>query len=384
MLGYYYPREHTKGMFMSIDFQQLPHAGIRNLVPYKPGKSIEELANEKGITDIIKMASNENPLGCSPLALKALHSIPSHRVSSYPSPHNHPLMSKLAKHLNISTEQLFLSNGSDYIFSILLNCFALHRNKHILTHEYAFSTYEIQAHTLNIPVCITPVNMYWEVKIDSLISACNAYTALIFIANPNNPTGLLIPQEEIKRLLEHIPPETILVLDEAYFEYAEDEVSCNSIDWLREHPNLVITRTFSKLYGLAGLRLGYAIAHPSIIALLGRAQLPFAVNQAALHAAFTALDDRQFVMDSLKNNQLGLAKIRQGFDALQLHYLPSFCNFLTFNSKADGMKLYDYLLEQGIIIRPLHPYKMNEYLRVTVGTEEQNTRFLSALNDYYV
>lgn len=368
---------------MPIDFQQLPHAGIRNVTPYKPGKSIEELAHEKGLRDIIKLASNENPLGCSPLALEALHSMPSHRISSYPAPLHHPLMPKLAEHLHIDTEQLFLSNGSDYIYSILLYCFALHRDKHIMTHQYAFSTYEIQANTLGIPVTITPVNDHWEVMIDSLIKTCTTDTALIFIANPNNPTGLLIPQKDIKRLLEQIPESTLLVLDEAYFEYAQSELSCNSIDWLEKHPNLVITRTFSKLYGLAGLRLGYAIAHPMIIDLLRRAQLPFAVNQAALHAAYSALDDSAFVMNSLQSNQQGLTQVRQGFDALRLQYLPSSCNFLTFNCKEDGMKLYNYLLDQGIIIRPLHPYHMEQYLRVTIGTYEQNVRFLNALNDYY-
>lgn len=369
---------------MSIDFQKLPHAGIRALVPYKPGKSIEELTREKGITNIIKLASNENPLGCSPLALTALRSMPSHLIATYPSPINHKLMPKLAAKLKIDVDQLFVSNGSDYLYSILLNCFALHNDKHILTHDYAFSTYAIQANSFNIPVRSVEIDINWNVSINKLIQACNEQTALIFIANPNNPTGLIIPQEEIKRLLEHIPKSTLLVLDEAYYEYAVSKMSCNSVDWLAEHENLVITRTFSKIYGLAGLRLGYAIANQSVINLLQRVQLPFAVNQAALTAAYAAVDDNEFLDLSVQTNLEGMIQMRGGLDQLNLDYLPSACNFLTFNCKEDGMSLYNYLLDRGIIVRPLHPYNMNHYIRVTIGTREQNNRFLNELTHYYL
>lgn len=369
---------------MSIDFQQLPHPGIRSLVPYKPGKSIEELAREKGLTDIIKLASNENPLGCSPLALSALRTMSSHVIATYPSPINHPLMPKLANHLKINTDQLFLSNGSDYLFNILLNCFALHTNKHILTHDYAFSTYAIQANSLNIPVHSAALKNDWQIDINNLIKACNAETGLIFLANPNNPTGLLTSQEEIKYLLEQIPESTLLVLDEAYYEFAATAMSCSSIDWLSEHPNLVITRTFSKIYGMAGLRLGYAIANPDIVSILQRVQLPFAVNQVALTAAYAALDDNEFIQRSLQVNEEGLVQMREGFDQLGIKYLPSFCNFLTFDCKEDGLALYNYLLNNGIIVRPLHAYKMNNYIRVSIGTREQNSRFLNALRSFYL
>lgn len=367
---------------MPVDFLNFPHAGIRHLTPYKPGKSIEELQSEKGLTKIIKLASNENPLGCSPLAQQAIKNASKQLIATYPSPIHHVLMPKLAEKLNVNKEQLFLSNGSDFIYSLLLYCFALDQEKHILTHEYAFSTYAIQAHTLNIPVRTVSVNPQWEVNIDELLNACSSQTALIFLANPNNPTGVLIPQTEIKRLLENIPEETILVLDEAYFEYASLQQNHNSIDWIETHPNLVITRTFSKLYGLAGLRIGYAITHQAIVKLLQRIQLPFTVNQMALLAASAALDDMEFIEFSLQTNTEGLLQIRQGLDALNLSYLPSACNFITFDSKNDGDLLFQYLLNQGIIIRPLHPYKMNHYLRVTIGTQEQNTLFLNALKQY--
>lgn len=368
---------------MSVNFQELPHPGIRSLVPYKPGKSIEELAHEKGISNIIKLASNENPLGCSLLALSALQHMSPHLLATYPSPRNHPLIPKLADKLKINTEQLFVSNGSDYIYTLLLNCFALHNGKHILTHDYAFSTYAIQAHTLNIPVRSIAVNSDWQVNVDNLIQACDADTSIIFLANPNNPTGILISQKEIRRLLENIPENTLLVIDEAYYEYAAYQLSCNSIEWLAQHPNLLITRTFSKIYGLAGIRLGYAMAHPSIIDLLHRVQLPFTVNQVALTAAHAALDDEEFMRLSLQTNTEGMLQMRSGFDQLAIDYLPSACNFITFDCREDGMSLYNYLLNKGIIVRPLHPYKMNNYIRVTIGTKEQNSRFLNELSNYY-
>jgi len=368
---------------MPIDFKQLPHQGIQSLIPYKPGKSIEELAREKNLTDIIKLASNENPLGCSPMALSAIRAMSPHLLATYPSPINHNLMPKLAAKLGVDVSQVFVSNGSDYVFSILLNCFALHTGKHILTHDYAFSTYAIQAHAFHIPVRQVPIKQNWEVDIDALIDACTPETGLLFIANPNNPTGLLIDQSEIKRLIENIPATTIVVLDEAYYEYAADQLAYNSLDWLAEHPNLVISRTFSKIYGLAGMRLGYAVAHPDIISLLQRVQLPFAVNQAALTAAAAAIDDDEFMQLSLKINKQGLKQMRQGLDNIGLTYLPSACNFLTIDCKEDGLIIYNFLLEHGIIVRPLHPYKMNNYIRVTVGTHEQNIRILTALTEFY-
>lgn len=368
---------------MAIDFQQLPHLGIRALIPYKPGKSKEELTKEKGLTDIIKLASNENPLGCSPMALSALRSMSPHLLATYPSPLNHPIMPKLAAKLNVDVQQLFVSNGSDPIFGLLLNCFALHTNKHLLTHDYAFSTYAIQARTLNIPVVQVGVQPDWQVNVKALINACSKDTGLIILANPNNPTGLLIPPKDLKTLLENIPPSTILVVDEAYYEFAASQLEENSLEWLSQHPNLVITRTFSKIYGLAGIRLGYAIANPSIINLLQRVQLPFTVNQVALNAAHAALDDDEFLQLSLSTNRQGIEQVREGLKALKIQYLPTACNFFCFDCGEDSLKLYNYLLNKGIIVRPLHPYQMNQHIRVSIGTQEQNNRFLKALGEYY-
>lgn len=368
---------------MPIIYEELTHPGIQSLIPYQPGKSITELEQEQGITDIIKMASNENPLGCSPQVLAALRQASPHLLATYPSATNHPLMNKLAMKLGLSSDQLFLSNGSDFIYSLLLNCFVLHSDKHIVTHEYAFSTYAIQAKTLNIAIRSVVVDSDWQVNVERMASACDSKTSILFIANPNNPTGLLLSQAKIKYLLDHIPKHTLLVLDEAYYEFAAAQQEYSSIEWLHEYPNLIITRTFSKIYGLAGLRLGYALANPEIINLLRRVQLPFTVNQLALTAGCAALDDEEFIRLSLVTNQQGMNQLINGFDALDIDYLESACNFLTFDCKEDSLSLYNYLLKNGIIVRPLHAYKIPNYLRVSVGTKEQNQRFLEALTNYY-
>lgn len=368
---------------MTVDYQTFPHEGIRKLTPYKPGKSIIELRKEQGIRDIIKLASNENPLGCSPLVKKALADMPESLVAGYPAPLIHPLMTKLASKLTIDEDCLLVSNGSDFIYNLLLASFALHRGKHLLTHDYAFSTYQIQANALGIPTHSVPIDAHWNVHVDALINACNEETGLICLANPNNPTGRLIPKEDIKRLIEKTPLETLIVIDEAYFEFSYDAQGYNAIDWLPEHPNLVLTRTFSKAYGLAGLRLGYAIANPSIINILRRVQLPFMINQAALLAGEAALDDQAFVEKTLELNRQGMAQMTAGLEALGLNYIPSLCNFISVDFQEDALPIFEHLLTQGIIVRPLHPYNMANHLRVSIGTHEQNSRFLNALRGVF-
>lgn len=364
---------------MPCDYDQLPHAGIRNLMPYIPGKSSEELAKERGLTDILKLAGNENALGCSPRVVSALANLTGHKIATYPMSIHHPLRQRLADKLGIKKDMLTFGNGSDSLFCSLLTCFALHTDKHILTHDYAFSSYAIQAKTLGIPVVSTHVKSNWEVDIDAIIHACNESTALIFISNPNNPTGLLIHRDDITRLITSIPETTLLVLDEAYYEYVNDSDKGYSINLLNKHHNLIITRTFSKAYGLAGLRLGYVIAHPKITALLYRIQLPFAVNIAALTAASAALEDEGFIEQTQQFTHLGLKQVQDGLTAMGLTHLSSAGNFITFDCNKDSMSIYQGLQEYGIIVRPLHPYGLTQYLRVTIGTDDQNTRFLNTL-----
>lgn len=363
---------------MSYDFVKLTHPGIQSLSPYVPGKTIEEVAREQGLKDIIKLASNENAWGCSPAVHKALSALSDQNISLYPNSVSHPFRYKLAEHLGVEMNTLTLSNGSDLLICLLLICFALHSDKHVLTHDYAFSTYEIQAKTLGIPSVITPTHN-WQVDIDAMITTCNEKTALIFLANPNNPTGLLISYADIKRLIESIPKTTILVLDEAYYEYARSQYQANSMDLLVKHPNLVITRSFSKAYGLAGLRLGYALADPQITKLLYSIQLPFAVNNVAMAAASAAIDDQDFIEKTIQLTTQGIEQMQRGLDELNIPHLPTVTNFITIDCNTDGGPVFQRLQEHGIIVRPLHAYGMNNYLRVTIGTEEQNKRFLDTI-----
>ena len=364
---------------MTINYNLLPHAGIQSLSPYIPGKTAEEVAALHGISDIIKLASNENPLGCSEAVKKALDKLSLTELSTYPVGAKLPLRQKLAAKLGLDSEMITLVNGSDALIPLLQTCFALDLKKHVVTHDYSFLPYKIQAQNLNIPVVNTPLLPNWEIDLDALISACNEKTGLIFLASPNNPTGVLFTQNQLIKLLNSIPSTTILVVDEAYYEFVNDNEKLNTIDLLANHPNLVITRTFSKAYGLAGLRLGFAIASTEITAILQRVLLPFTVNIAAATAVSAALDDLDFIKMTVKANLLGLKQIKEGLDKLNLNYLPTSGNFITFDCKEDGMRIFQGLLQHGIIIRPLHQYEMNNFLRVTIGTEAQNTRFLEAL-----
>ncbi|STX50729.1 histidinol-phosphate aminotransferase [Legionella busanensis] len=364
---------------MPCDYQQLPHDGIRNLKPYVPGKSIEELGQEKGLSEIIKLASNENPLGCSLKVKEAITQLAIAKMASYPAAGSHPLKKKLSEKLAITENQLILSNGSDLLFSLLLTVFGLHKNKSMLTHEYAFITYSIQAQTLGVPVQISPLLPNWEVNIEAMVKMANANTSLIFLANPNNPTGLLIPLEKIHYLLKHVPDSTIVVIDEAYYEYAYQSNQRASLSLLSEFPNLVVTRTFSKAYGLAGLRLGYAVAHPDIINLLYRIQLPFTVNQVALAGGNAALEDESFLAETIKLNAQELKQMQQRLTDLNLQFLPSAGNFIIFDCGQNSLPIYEQLLAEGIIVRPLHNYNLPNHLRVSVGLPEQNTHFLKNL-----
>ncbi len=364
---------------MPCDFYSLPHSGIRSLHPYIPGKPIEELAREQDLTNIIKLASNENPLGCSPLVKEALAKLSGIQIAAYPSPGNHPLIAKLCKKIGISEQMITLGDGSDLLFFFLLTTFALATGKKMLTHDCAFLSYKVQAQTLGIPALIIPLKLNWEVDIDAMIKACSEEVAIIFIANPNNPTGLFIEPQEIERLLATIPASTILVLDEAYYEYAYPADDQRTVNLLFRYPNLVITRTFSKAYGMAGLRLGYAMANPQITELLHRVQPPFAVNQAALAAAHAALDDQAFIKQTLELNSSEMKQLLQSLNALTIKSLRSSCNFVTIDCQSDSLEIYQSLLNKGIIVRPLHQYGLPNFLRISIGTAQQNARLIDNL-----
>ncbi|MCX7117376.1 MAG: histidinol-phosphate transaminase [Legionellales bacterium] len=369
---------------MPCDYFLLPHAGIQSLSPYIPGKSVEEVAREHGITNIIKLASNENAFGCSPSVLKVLASLSVEQIITYPQGAEDPLKRQLADMLALDEDMLTLGNGSDVFIPLLQTIFALHRDKQILTHDYAFMTYAIQAQIQGIPVIKSPLKPDFRVDMDAMIKACDdARIALIFLANPNNPTGLPVPAYELKRLIESIPETTVLVVDEAYYEFVTSPDKDDTKALLKSHPNLVIMRTFSKAYGLAGLRLGYAMTSPEITSLLHRLMLPFTVNKAALLAGSAALKDQHFIEKTVQNTLKGLQQVQLGLDRLKIDHLPSSCNFITLDCKKETLSLYQNLLRHGIIVRPLHPYGLYHHLRVTIGTEQQNRRFLDTFEELY-
>jgi histidinol-phosphate aminotransferase len=364
---------------MSCDYNTLPHAGIQSLHPYVPGKTTDALTAEKGLQHVIKLASNENPLGCSQTVLDTFKQLAPHDMATYCISRENPLNTALAEHTGLQRDNIILSNGSDILFHLLLECFALHTGKHIITHEYAFITYEVQANTLGIPLRKIPLQSDWTVDIDAIINACTEKTAIIFLANPNNPTGLLIQPESIERLLNHIPESTLLVLDEAYHEYTPKNQQSDVSAWLQKYPNLVITRTFSKAYGLAALRLGYALGNPEIIALLHRIQLPFTISGPSMLAGIAALKDQAFIQKSIETNQTGLTQVIPVLDKLGLTHLPTACNFITFDCGRNATEVDSHLQARGIITRPLNPYGLTQHLRVTIGTHEQNAYFLKTL-----
>ena len=364
---------------MACDYQLFPHKGIQHLSPYIPGKSADQLAEEQGVSDIIKLASNENPLGCSHHVTKALSELSGHDIACYPAPYNSQLLKNLSEHHKVKPTQITLSCGTDLLFPLIINAFALHRDKHILTHDYAFGSYKIYAQILGVKTRSTPVDELFQVDIKALVDACNEQTAALFLPNPNNPTGVMLEHEKIIYILDHIPESTLLVLDEAYIEYQTDIKSNDSIKLLKTYPNLIITRTFSKAYGLAGLRVGYTIASENISSILLRINPPFIMNHAALVAADAALQDTYFINESQALNQSGMVQMKEGLQKLQLSWLESSGNFITFDLQKDAGPIYQNLLRYGIIVRPLHPYGMDNYLRVTIGTNEQNARFLTAL-----
>ena len=366
---------------MTNQFEALSHPGIRCLKPYQPGKSCDELKREYRVDKIIKLASNENPLGYSESIKK---SIEAHLndFEIYPDSQCHDLKLALANHLSVSPDSLTISSGSDSLIPLLMKCFCLGTNKKVLYSEYSFISYKIYPQILSLSAQEIP-SKNWGVNIDGILQQTDEQSGLIFIANPNNPTGTCLTNNQIEKLLANIPATTILVLDEAYYEFgnAMDNDYPKSLELLEKYPNLVITRTFSKAYGLASQRVGYAIAHPGITNLLNRVLPPFSVNSLAQVAAIAALKDQVFIQKSIVMNQQGYQQYIDFFNSEKIDFIPSSANFITMDCGEDSLNMYQSLLERGIIVRPLHPYNMPNHLRITIGLPEQNQCIFNAIKE---
>jgi histidinol-phosphate aminotransferase len=367
---------------MQLPFIQHAVPGIRSLTPYLPGKPIEELQRELGLGDVIKLASNENPLGSSPLAIAALRGVEG-ELHLYPDGSGYRLKQAIARHHGVDPAQVTLGNGSNEILELLARVF-LGPGRAALFSQYAFAVYPLVTQAAGAEACVAPARaasdrMSLGHDLGAFSGLMRNNVRLVFIANPNNPTGTWLEPAEIGAFLEDVPADVVVVLDEAYIEYMSDSARPDSLSLLARFPNLVLTRTFSKIYGLAGLRIGYALSHPQLADLLNRARQPFNSNSPALAAAEAALSDGDHVRRSIENNLRGLEVLVQGLGSLGLGSLPSQANFLSFDLRRDAMAVYEALLRKGVIVRPLASYAMPAHLRVTVGTPSENARFLDAL-----
>lgn len=353
--------------------------GIESLVPYPPGKPIEELERELGVTDSIKIASNENPLGPSPKAVEALKNSLDD-LNRYPDGSNYYLKEKLSTMLGVSTEEIIFGNGSNEIIELLMRTFLNNSTDEVLYCYPSFAVYPLVAQANGAKAVKVPLKDL-TFDLDGLLSAISDNTKIIFIANPNNPTGTIVGKKELDGFIKSVPENIIVCLDEAYFEYATDDDYPDGVEYVKDGcTNVVVLRTFSKIYGLAGLRIGYGIASKEIVNYLDRVRQPFNVNSLAQAAALAALDDNEHLEASKKCNSDGLKYLYGQLDKLNLEFVKTEANFFLIKV-GDGKNVYDTLLRQGIIVRPMAGYNMNEYIRITVGTDSENRRFIEALTE---
>jgi histidinol-phosphate aminotransferase len=359
---------------MNCDLYSLATPGVAGLQPYNPGKPIEELERELGLKDIVKLASNENPLGCGEKAKKTIATVS--EISRYPDD-GFVLKQALAKYHGVDTDQITLGNGSNDVLELVARAFVTAEHQ-IVFSAHAFAVYPLITQAIGAEAIVIPARD-WAHDLEAMLTAVTDRTRLVFVANPNNPTGTWSDRKSLRILLESIPEQVIIVVDEAYFDYVADPDYPNCIDWLKLFPNLVVTRTFSKAYGLAGLRIGYSVSQPEVADLMNRVRQPFNVNSIALKTAVAALDDREHIEKSIKVNTRGMQQLTQGFDSMGLHYIPSKGNFVCVDLQQSGMDIYNLLLKQGVIVRPIDNYGMPNHLRITVGLEEENAKFISVL-----
>jgi len=344
---------------------------IHSLRPYQAGKPIEELKRELGLESVIKLASNENPLGASAKVIETIKESLT-EVYRYPDGNGFNLKSALSDHLGVSIDFLTLGNGSNEVLEMIARVFVSEASDEVIYSQFAFPVYALVTQALGATVIVTPAKNFGH-DLDAMLSKITDNTKLIFLANPNNPTGTLLSNDDLYNFLESVPETIPIVLDQAYIEYLNaDDLA---IGWLERFTNLIITRTFSKAYGLAGLRVGYAISSPEIADYINRVREPFNVNHIAQSAAIAALSDDKYLQTSIKVNRAGVKQLEDGFAKLGLKFIASSANFVAVEV-VNSNDTFEKLLREGVIVRPV---EMPNYLRVSVGTEDENTRLLEAL-----
>ena len=362
---------------MSCEPLELVHDGVRGLTPYQPGKPVEALERELGLSHIIKLASNENPLGPGAKArAAAMQSLAD--MGRYPDGAGTLLKEALAERHGVAPECITLGNGSNDVLELVARVFVQPEHDVVFS-EHAFAVYPLVTRAIGARAVEVPARDWGHAAI-AMAAAGGAATRLVFIANPNNPTGTWNDAASLERLIAALPERVIVVVDQAYAEYVEVQGYPDCIEWLPRFPNLVVTRTFSKAHGLAGLRVGYAVSSPAIAEILNRVRQPFNVSSPALAAARAALEDDAHIERSREVNRNGIEQLRRGFDAMGIEYIPSVANFLCFEVPGDAGDVYARLLAEGVIVRPVAGYGLARHLRVSVGLEEENARFLAALD----
>lgn len=349
---------------------------LENLSPYKPGKNLDEIKKEYGLENVIKLASNENPYGTSPKVLKKLSNLDI--LETYPDNYCTELRKKLAKKYKISENHFIFGNGSVEIIQ-MISRILLDNTSEVITCIPSFSSYWSEAILQDSQMIEVPLNEY-KFDLNAIISKINDKTKLIYITNPNNPTGTIVSHNELENFLNKVSKNILVVLDEAYYEFVTNKEYPDSISLLKKFNNICILRTFSKAYGLAGLRIGYGITSPETTLELEKARVPFNASFISQQAAITALDDVQFVNNCVKRNMEVLEYLYSELDKLGIFYIKSEANFIMIDTKIDSKIAFEKLLKQGFIIRPGFP-KMESFIRVTIGTMEQMKNFVIALKN---
>lgn len=361
---------------------EFAHPGVRALQPYEPGKPISELEREYGVSNALKLASNENPLGPSPMAFDAAKKA-LHEMQRYPDGNGFALKNALANRHDVLPDQITLGNGSNEVLELIARVF-LSSGTNAVFSEHAFAVYPIVTQTAGAEARIAPANssshsMPYGHNLSVMRELVDANTRVIFIANPNNPTGTWLPVSELEDFIREIPSSIVIVIDEAYFEYVTESEYPDATRWVEKYPNLMVTRTFSKAFGLAGLRIGYSVTQPLLADLLNRARQPFNVNSIAQAAALAALNDHGHIEKSVSINHEGLKQLSKAFQEEDWVYIPSVANFICVDVGRPGVDIYEALLHEGIIVRPVGNYGLPNYLRLTVGRKDENDRMLQSM-----
>lgn len=355
------------------------NTALKTLPTYQPGRPIEEVARELNLpaSEIIKLASNENPLGPSPFALAAMQKVLAN-LNLYPDGNAFYLKQKLAAKLGVEPANLVLGNGSNEIIEFVGHTYFA-PGVDVVVSQFCFAIYPLVAKLFNANVITVPAKNHGH-DLPAMLQAITPQTRVIFVANPNNPTGTLVPREEVIRFVNTVPDHVLLVMDEAYIEFLDDPLDLASLVRLGVRPNLLLMRTFSKIFGLAGLRIGYGIGHPDLVAALEKIRQPFNINSIAQAGALAALGDEEHIRKTRQNNFAGLEFFQRAFRAMKLEYVQSAANFILVRV-GEGQRVFEAMQKQGVIVRPMGGYQMGEWIRISVGTPRENERGLNVLKE---